>query len=93
MVSWDTICKDKSSGGLGVRHLSMFNRALLGKWLWRFAMEGDRLWRQVIVAKHGLAWGNWWTDRVVQPHGRGLWKGIMMGLGDFQSGGSDFLFI
>ena len=31
LVGWDSICQAKSSGGLGVRSLATFNRALLGK--------------------------------------------------------------
>ena len=58
----------------------MFNKALLGKWLWHFALEQDRLWRRVIVAKYGVDWGNWWTGRVSCSHGWGLWKGISMGM-------------
>ena len=31
----------------------LFNEALLGKWLWRFGIEKDALWRQVIEMKYG----------------------------------------
>ena len=51
LVAWDKICQAKSSGGLGVRCLVTFNRALLGKWLWRFALDWGGYWRRVIVAK------------------------------------------
>uniref|UniRef100_A0A2N9G1G0 Reverse transcriptase domain-containing protein n=1 Tax=Fagus sylvatica TaxID=28930 RepID=A0A2N9G1G0_FAGSY len=44
-------------GGLGVRHLIPFNRALLGKWLWRFGMEESQLWRLVVVANYGVGRG------------------------------------
>ena len=41
-------------GGLGIKHLGSFNSALLGKWLWRYGMETDALWRRVIEAKMGI---------------------------------------
>ena len=39
---------------LGDRKVRLFNEALLGKWLWRFAFERDALWRQVIEVKYGV---------------------------------------
>lgn len=32
LVSWAKVCSPSSEGGLGIRNLSMFNHALLGKW-------------------------------------------------------------
>ena len=39
LVRWSIVCVDKRKGGLGVKSLGTFNRALLGKWVWRFANE------------------------------------------------------
>ncbi|RVX11490.1 hypothetical protein CK203_015858 [Vitis vinifera] len=50
---------DKRSGGLGVKNLGAFNRALLGKWVWRFANERKALWNQVIRGKYGEERGGW----------------------------------
>ena len=42
---------------LGVRKLTTFSKALLGKWLWRFGIEETRLWRRVVALKFGEEWG------------------------------------
>ncbi|RVW74012.1 putative ribonuclease H protein [Vitis vinifera] len=53
LVKWEIVCGDRERGGLGLRKLGLLNRALLGKWIWRFACERENLWKQVIVAKFG----------------------------------------
>ena len=44
LVRWPIVCEDKSKGGLGVKSLGSFNKALLGKWAWCFANENKALW-------------------------------------------------
>ena len=41
LVKWKTVSFRKENGGLGLRSLFTFNRALLGKWNWSFAMEDN----------------------------------------------------
>nr|CAN84077.1 hypothetical protein VITISV_032319 [Vitis vinifera] len=38
----------------GIRNLVALNKALLGKWSWRFAKEMEPIWKQVIINKFGL---------------------------------------
>ena len=83
LVGWDTVCKPKDVGGLGVRRLFWTNKALLRKWLWRFGLEEHHLWRRVIVAKFGTDLGGWCTQHIRGPHGCGLWRGIMSGWEDY----------
>ena len=47
------MCAPLENGGLGVRKLTTFNKALLGKWLWQFGIEETRLWRRVVALKFG----------------------------------------
>ena len=57
LVGWDKVCAPIVNNGLGIRKLTTFNKALLGKWLWRFGKEEDRLWRRVVASKYGVEWG------------------------------------
>lgn len=51
-MKWEDICKPKTLGGLGLKDWSLFNKALLGKWKWRFLVEDGSLWKQVLKVKY-----------------------------------------
>ncbi|RVW92358.1 hypothetical protein CK203_032432 [Vitis vinifera] len=53
LVKWEVVCTNKNKGGLGLRKLALLNKALLGKWIWRYACDKDNLWKQVITTKYG----------------------------------------
>ena len=38
-VKWEIVCLPKSEGGLGIKDISKFNTALLGKWIWALASD------------------------------------------------------
>ena len=59
LVRWDKVCAPLENGGLGVRKLTTFNKALLGKWLRQFGVKETRVWRRVVVLKFGEGWGGW----------------------------------
>ena len=69
-------CQSKEKGGLGIRNLSIFSRALLGKWCWRFTMEDSSTWRSVINMKYGSDDGGWFPPIPKGCHRVGRWKDI-----------------
>ena len=85
LVSWKVICAAKKDGGLGIHNLTIFNKALLGKWLWRFANENESLWKQIISSKYDLQDGGWCSKGVRDCYGVGVWKAIRNGWESFHS--------
>ena len=76
MVKWSTVCTTKEKGGLGIRSLSDLNMVLLGKWIWRFALEVNSTWREFVNLKYGTEDGHWFTQVLRGSYGVSLWKEI-----------------
>jgi hypothetical protein len=51
-MSWKKIGYAKSLGGLGFRDLTMFNKALLAKQLWRLYQRPDSLVGRILNVKY-----------------------------------------
>ncbi|CAL2238143.1 unnamed protein product [Prunus armeniaca] len=51
LVNWETVCKSKCAGGLGVKAAWM-NQALLAKSGWRLLHNDQGLWAKVLKAKY-----------------------------------------
>ncbi|RVW16952.1 LINE-1 reverse transcriptase-like [Vitis vinifera] len=63
LVNWERVCVGKEKGGLGLRKLVPLNKALLGKWVWRFANAKEEMWKCVLVAKYGQEELGWRTKK------------------------------
>ena len=74
LVKWEVVCGDKEKGGLGIRKLTLMNKALLGKWNWKFASDKEALWKQVLVAKYGQEDYGLRTKKAVGAFRVGVWK-------------------
>ena len=79
LVNWFIFYVEKKDGGLGIKNLSMLNKALLGKRCWKFASENEPSWKQVIVGKYGEEMGDWCFGASREGCGVGLWKAISNG--------------
>ena len=53
LVNWQQICAPLQHGGLGIHNLSIFNKALLGKWLWRYEADHEAFRCRVVDSKYG----------------------------------------
>ncbi|KAJ0433988.1 putative RNA-directed DNA polymerase [Helianthus annuus] len=73
-VAWDCVCRPKKLGGLGFCKLKLVNEALLAKWVWRFRVEEDNIWRRVVVACHSNR--RKWSYLPSKASLTGVWKNI-----------------
>ncbi|CAL1392585.1 unnamed protein product [Linum trigynum] len=76
-VKWDIVKTPIIRGGLGVLDLRCMNRALLGKWAWRFGVERDAWWRRLIVAKFGQGRSEWRPCWNLGVYGCSVWRAIV----------------
>jgi hypothetical protein len=51
-VSWETICRPKYLGGLGLRKLDIMNQACILKWGWKLQNNSNDLWSKVLRGKY-----------------------------------------
>ncbi|KAK5842469.1 hypothetical protein PVK06_004831 [Gossypium arboreum] len=51
MLSWKTLCHPKRMGGIGIRDISLFNLALLGRQVWRL-INNKELCYKVLSSKY-----------------------------------------
>lgn len=52
-VAWDKVCKLKNEGGLGIKNLELFNKALLPKWKWRHLVDVNSSWSEILSHRYG----------------------------------------
>ncbi|XP_039137399.1 uncharacterized protein LOC120274928 [Dioscorea cayenensis subsp. rotundata] len=52
LIAWKRICRPRSMGGWGILDLHEFNKALLGKWWWKFITTPNSCWSNIIRANY-----------------------------------------
>ena len=72
LVKWMMVQHSKRYGGLGVRNLKVHNNSLLTKWLWRYNLEDQALWKELIQHKYGQE-DQWWSKEVTETY-VGVWR-------------------
>lgn len=65
-VKWEYVCLPKKEGGLGVKNLVEFNKALLGKWRWRLLKKEGGLWVRIVKSRYGdLDYSHMWCQGAI----------------------------
>ena len=82
LVDWKLVCLPIQDGEPRIRSLRNHNKVLFGKWLWRFGVYRESLWRKVIVARYALM-SEWNLKDIREGFGTGIWKFILKGKTDF----------
>ncbi|CAN1766118.1 Putative ribonuclease H protein At1g65750 [Linum perenne] len=59
-VNWETVCKPKCLGGLGLRSARDLNKAFLMKLVWGMLSRPNELWVQVMLTKYMKNSGQGW---------------------------------
>lgn len=48
LVDWQTVCKPKDIGGLGILDMRIFNQSLLLKWIWWWHKNEQKIWKPIM---------------------------------------------
>ena len=73
-IKWELCCNAKENGGLGVKNIDKFNKALVAKWVWRALTEKNRFWVKVVEAKYGRMED--WVFTVGRKKGSVWWEDL-----------------
>ena len=58
-MAWTDVCLTKANGGVGLRNLEAWNKALIAKLVWEVANKKDSLWIKWVHGKY-LINKDWW---------------------------------
>uniref|UniRef100_A0A803NWY4 Reverse transcriptase n=1 Tax=Cannabis sativa TaxID=3483 RepID=A0A803NWY4_CANSA len=61
LTNWDSICKPKEHGGLGIKRFADLNLALISKLGWIIANGDERLWCRIFRAKYCKRGDTFWN--------------------------------
>ncbi|BFG41163.1 hypothetical protein CerSpe_274360 [Prunus speciosa] len=99
LVNWDTACKPKFAGGLGIKNSAWMNQALLAKTSWRLLQREQGLWAQVFNAKYLRHCDILAAKDLQFQSSSNVWRGILYGAQVLSAGikwrvgsGDDILF-
>ncbi|KAL2930273.1 LINE-1 retrotransposable element ORF2 protein, partial [Bienertia sinuspersici] len=73
-ISWDKVCNSKTTGGLGIKDIHIWNTASLGRYVRALATKRDNLWVKWVHAIYLK--DSSWADYCPKPDVSWYWKKI-----------------
>ncbi|XP_062112764.1 uncharacterized protein LOC133823927 [Humulus lupulus] len=74
-IAWDSLCKPKVAGGIGIKKISEWNKAAMFKYVWAVAAKEDNLWVRWVHSVY-IKGGVWW-DYIAPAHGGWYWRKVV----------------
>ncbi|CAN1798018.1 Putative ribonuclease H protein At1g65750 [Linum perenne] len=75
-VNWETVCKPKSMGGLGLQSARELIQAFLMKVAWGLITKPDELWASTIISKYLVRSENGFVLKRATSFSS-LWRGVL----------------
>ncbi|CAI0409373.1 unnamed protein product [Linum tenue] len=76
LVTWETVCKPKEEGGLGLRSARALNLAYIMKLCWNFITDNNTLWIRILQDKY-IKTNSDGTISMRHQRVSRLWKGML----------------
>ncbi|CAN1792638.1 Putative ribonuclease H protein At1g65750 [Linum perenne] len=76
-IAWESVKAPRCFGGLGIQDMKILNAALLSKWAWRFAVERNAWWRNLLATKCGIGRSVWQSCWDEGPAVCSIWRWIV----------------
>lgn len=76
-MCWGKLSFSKERGEVGVKKLTLMNKDLHAKWIWRYENEEKALWRKVVNHKFEGNLKGFFPSSSSKSVGKSLWAGIL----------------
>ncbi|KAL2894924.1 hypothetical protein RDABS01_010833 [Bienertia sinuspersici] len=75
-ISWDKVCNSKTTGGLGIKNIHIWNTASLGRYVWALATKQDNLWVKWVHAIYlkDSSWDEYYPKPDVSWYWKKIWE-------------------
>ncbi|XP_062080587.1 uncharacterized protein LOC133785356 [Humulus lupulus] len=74
-IAWDSLCKPKVAGGIGIKKISEWNKDAMFKYVWAVAAKEDNLWVRWVHSVYIK--GRVWWDYIAPANSSWYWRKVI----------------